>query len=142
MGTQVRQCMESSLTAKQLKKKRAKKARKRAAQDQEKGAEGVKKQKVEPDGEQEAADPSGGFVPTVSVALPGSVIANAVTKELQTYLAGQLARAVAIFRADEVVVYADTPRHEVCDIVELQSLWSGHLSLNRERRIMGALSLT
>ena len=48
----------------------------------------------------------------VTIALPGSVIANAQTPELKAYLAGQLARAVAIFRADEVVVYADSPRRE------------------------------
>lgn len=70
----------------------------------------------------------------VSIALPGSVIANAQTPELKAYLAGaiaehnhiirvcmaplictgagQLARAVAIFRADEVVVYADSARGE------------------------------
>jgi len=52
-------------------------------------------------------------VPTVSIALPGSVIANAQTPELKAYLAGQLARAVAIFRADEVIVYADSPRREI-----------------------------
>lgn len=52
-------------------------------------------------------------VPTVSIALPGSVIANAQTPQLKAYLAGQLARAVAIFRADEVVVYADSARREV-----------------------------
>lgn len=42
---------------------------------------------------------------TVSVALPGSIIANAQTAELRTCLAGQVARALAIFSVDEVVVF-------------------------------------
>ncbi|CAK4094259.1 unnamed protein product [Aphanomyces euteiches] len=44
---------------------------------------------------------------TVSIALPGSIIDNAQTKELKTYLAGQIARACAIFQVDEVVVFDD-----------------------------------
>jgi hypothetical protein len=45
--------------------------------------------------------------PTVSIAIPGSVVSNAQTRELQTQLAGQIARAAAVFRVDEVVVYDD-----------------------------------
>jgi predicted SPOUT superfamily RNA methylase MTH1 len=53
-------------------------------------------------------DPSrGGRRPTVSIAVPGSVVSNAQTRELQTQLAGQIARAAAVFRVDEVVVYDD-----------------------------------
>jgi hypothetical protein len=44
---------------------------------------------------------------TVSVALPGSIIANAQTAELKTYLAGQVARAAVVFNVDEIVVFAD-----------------------------------
>ncbi|ETV78427.1 hypothetical protein, variant [Aphanomyces astaci] len=44
---------------------------------------------------------------TVSIAIPGSIIDNAQTKELKTYLAGQIARACAIFQVDEVVVFDD-----------------------------------
>ena len=44
---------------------------------------------------------------TVSVAIPGRIIANAQSRELRTYLAGQIARALAIFNIDEVVVYDD-----------------------------------
>ncbi|KAF5752302.1 putative methyltransferase C9orf114 [Tripterygium wilfordii] len=43
--------------------------------------------------------------PTVSVAVPGSIIDNAQSLELATRLAGQIARAVTIFRIDEVVVF-------------------------------------
>ena len=42
---------------------------------------------------------------TVSVALPGSIIHNAQTAELRTYLAGQIARALVVFNVDEVVVF-------------------------------------
>ncbi|KAI4175121.1 MAG: hypothetical protein LQ343_001882 [Gyalolechia ehrenbergii] len=49
----------------------------------------------------------GGRPYTVSVALPGSIIANALTPELKTLLAGQIARALAVFCVDEVVVFDD-----------------------------------
>jgi len=44
---------------------------------------------------------------TVGIALPGSILENAQTPELRTYLAGQIARAAAIFNIDEVVVFND-----------------------------------
>jgi predicted SPOUT superfamily RNA methylase MTH1 len=44
---------------------------------------------------------------TVSLALPGSIVDNAQSPPLRTYLAGQLARAIVIFRIDEVIVYDD-----------------------------------
>jgi len=51
--------------------------------------------------------------PTVTFAVPGSIIANAQTEEMKAYLAGSIARACAVFRADEVVVYADAARREM-----------------------------
>ncbi|MEE6505602.1 hypothetical protein FKM82_005573 [Ascaphus truei] len=42
---------------------------------------------------------------TLSVALPGSIMDNAQSPELRTYLAGQIARACAIFCVDEIVVF-------------------------------------
>ncbi|KAF7655239.1 hypothetical protein LDENG_00058940 [Lucifuga dentata] len=42
---------------------------------------------------------------TVSVALPGSVLDNAQSAELRTYLAGQIARACVVFCVDEIVVF-------------------------------------
>ena len=45
--------------------------------------------------------------PTVSIAVPGSVVSNAQTRELQTQLAGQIARAATVFRVDEIVVFDD-----------------------------------
>ncbi|PKI37489.1 hypothetical protein CRG98_042118 [Punica granatum] len=44
-------------------------------------------------------------IPTVSIAVPGSIIDNAQSLELATRLAGQIARAATIFRIDEVVVF-------------------------------------
>lgn len=39
---------------------------------------------------------------TLSIALPGNILENAQTPELRAALAGQIARAAAIFNADEV----------------------------------------
>ncbi|CAL1411401.1 unnamed protein product [Linum trigynum] len=44
-------------------------------------------------------------LPTVSVAVSGSIIDNAQSLELATRLASQIARAATIFRIDEVVVF-------------------------------------
>lgn len=41
--------------------------------------------------------------PTVSIAVPGSILDNAQTPELRTYLAGQIARAACIYKVDEVL---------------------------------------
>ncbi|KAK7143069.1 hypothetical protein R3I93_014283 [Phoxinus phoxinus] len=46
-----------------------------------------------------------GRVYTLSVALPGSVMDNAQSPELRTYLAGQIARACGVFCVDEVVIF-------------------------------------
>ncbi|KAL7537750.1 hypothetical protein ACHAXR_010991 [Thalassiosira sp. AJA248-18] len=50
---------------------------------------------------------SSNTTPTVSIAIPGSVVSNAQTRELQTQLAGQIARAAAVFRIDEIIVFDD-----------------------------------
>lgn len=44
---------------------------------------------------------------TIAIAVPGSILENAQSFELRTYLAGQIARAACIFRVDEVVVFDD-----------------------------------
>ena len=49
---------------------------------------------------------------TVSLALPGSILDNAQTPELRTYLAGQIARSLAIFCIDEVVIFDDDRREK------------------------------
>ena len=50
---------------------------------------------------------SGGRSHTLSIALPGSIIANAKSHEQKTFLAGQIARALAVFCVDEVVIFDD-----------------------------------
>ena len=42
---------------------------------------------------------------TLSIALPASIMLNAQSPELRTYLGGQIARAAAVFNVDEIVVY-------------------------------------
>lgn len=51
--------------------------------------------------------PTSTIYPTVSIAIPGSVICNAQTRELQTSLAGSIARSAAVYRVDEIVVFDD-----------------------------------
>ncbi|XP_055625312.1 putative methyltransferase C9orf114 [Toxorhynchites rutilus septentrionalis] len=46
-------------------------------------------------------------ISTLSIAVPGSILDNAQSPELRTYLAGQIARAACIFQVDEVVVFDD-----------------------------------
>lgn len=46
-----------------------------------------------------------GETPTLSIALPGSILDNAQSPELRTYLAGQIARAACIYKVDEVNIY-------------------------------------
>ncbi|XP_065191085.1 putative methyltransferase C9orf114 homolog [Sycon ciliatum] len=45
---------------------------------------------------------------TVSLALPGSIIANAQSLELKSYLAARIARACVVFRVDEIVIFDET----------------------------------
>ena len=44
---------------------------------------------------------------TISLALAGSILDNAQSAELRTYLAGQIARALSIFCVDEVIIFDD-----------------------------------
>lgn len=53
---------------------------------------------------------------TVSVAIGASCVENAVSHELGSLLAGQLARAAAIFNIDEVVVLDDGPKHAANEV--------------------------
>uniref|UniRef100_A0A4W6D6Y8 28S rRNA (uridine-N(3))-methyltransferase n=1 Tax=Lates calcarifer TaxID=8187 RepID=A0A4W6D6Y8_LATCA len=68
----------------------------------------LEKQKKEEDAERAKLEQSQnrkGRAYTVSVALPGSVLDNAQSTELRTYLAGQIARACVVFCVDEIVVF-------------------------------------
>ncbi|KAK9992551.1 hypothetical protein SO802_027536 [Lithocarpus litseifolius] len=75
--------------------------------------------KADNDREEEAAAKE---IPTVTIALAGSIINNAQSLELATRLAGQIARAATIFRIDEVVVF-DNKSDSVNDysVTELDS---------------------
>ena len=54
----------------------------------------------------------------MSIALPGSIVDNAQSAELRTYLAGQIGRALAVFNIDEIVIFRDDSKHEgVCSCV-------------------------
>ncbi|XP_035730880.1 putative methyltransferase C9orf114 homolog [Vespa mandarinia] len=44
---------------------------------------------------------------TITIAIPGSILDNAQSAELRTYLAGQIARAACIYKVDEIVVFDD-----------------------------------
>ncbi|XP_034176089.2 28S rRNA (uridine-N(3))-methyltransferase [Osmia lignaria lignaria] len=46
-------------------------------------------------------------ISTVSIAVPGSILDNAQSPELRTYLAGQIARAACVYKIDEIVVFDD-----------------------------------
>uniref|UniRef100_A0A0R3RWM1 Methyltransferase C9orf114 homolog n=1 Tax=Elaeophora elaphi TaxID=1147741 RepID=A0A0R3RWM1_9BILA len=46
----------------------------------------------------------------LSIALPGSILNNAQSPELRTYLAGQIARSAAVFCVDEIIIYDETAR--------------------------------
>ncbi|KAE8151895.1 putative RNA methyltransferase-domain-containing protein [Aspergillus avenaceus] len=51
--------------------------------------------------------PTGGRTHTLSIAIPGSIVANAHSIEQKSLLAGIIARALAVFCVDEVVVFDD-----------------------------------
>mmetsp|Transcript_19222 Transcript_19222/g.27041 ORF Transcript_19222/g.27041 Transcript_19222/m.27041 type:complete len:495 (-) Transcript_19222:33-1517(-) len=52
---------------------------------------------------------------TLSIAIPGSIIANAQTRELRTHLVGQIARAAAVYHVDEIIVFDDKLSMEMKD---------------------------
>lgn len=44
---------------------------------------------------------------TISIAVPGSILENAQSAELRSYVAGQIARSACIFRVHELIVFDD-----------------------------------
>ncbi|XP_056288114.1 putative methyltransferase C9orf114 homolog [Pseudoliparis swirei] len=80
-------------------KKQTKEAKLIKQLDKQKRRESAEKEKHEPSPNKK------GRAYTVSVALPGSVLDNAQSTELRTYLAGQIARACVVFCVDEIVVF-------------------------------------
>lgn len=64
-----------------------------------------KKPKTKPEKETNGETKKADDIPTVTVAIAGSIVDNAQSLELATRLASQIARAATIFRIDEVVVF-------------------------------------
>ena len=52
---------------------------------------------------------------TLSIALPASILRNAQSNELRTYLAGQIGRAACVFNIDEIIVFDDDEIPEQAD---------------------------
>lgn len=46
-------------------------------------------------------------ISTLSIAVPGSILDNAQSPELRSYLAGQIARAACVYKVNEVVIFDD-----------------------------------
>ncbi|CRK94906.1 CLUMA_CG008398, isoform A [Clunio marinus] len=74
--------------------------------------EAVKKAKIVQK-EQEKIQKNIKYVSTVSIAISGSILDNAQSPELRTYLAGQIARAACIYNIDEIVIFDDQPTGNV-----------------------------
>ncbi|OJD18029.1 hypothetical protein AJ78_01921 [Emergomyces pasteurianus Ep9510] len=78
----------------------------------------VHEQRSEPNGgtEVDTSKPTAVFTPrggrsyTLSIALPGSIVANAQSHDQKTFLVGSIARALAVFCVDEVVIFDDDVR--------------------------------
>lgn len=71
--------------------------------EKQKKREEAERQKAE----QELQEKTPPAVSTISIAVPGSILDNAQSQELRTYLAGQIARAACVFKVDEVIVFDD-----------------------------------
>ncbi len=91
------------------------KKRKMDASDPEGGSKSKKKKKKQKRKMAEKNEKPKG-PGTVSVAVPGSILDNCQSGELRAYLAGQVARAAAVFRADEIVVFDDMCRLRQSDL--------------------------
>ncbi|KAF6207184.1 hypothetical protein GE061_018423, partial [Apolygus lucorum] len=56
----------------------------------------------------EQSDEKPGKKSSLAIAIAGSIVDNVQTEELATYVAGQVARAAAIYKVDEVIIFDDT----------------------------------
>uniref|UniRef100_A0A914HDF8 Uncharacterized protein n=1 Tax=Globodera rostochiensis TaxID=31243 RepID=A0A914HDF8_GLORO len=61
---------------------------------------------------------------SLTVALPGTILDNVQTVELKTYLSGELARTLAIFCVEEVVVFDETAAMSQKDVDAYRD-WTG-----------------
>lgn len=76
---------------------------------------------------------------TISIAVPGSILENAQSPELRSYLAGQIARAACIFQIDEIVIfddYADEANTEKSTLEDDTGLVSARKSCTQLCRIL------
>lgn len=76
-----------------LKKEKKRKQRQDRMIKEVEHQEAVKRAKVIQDEQEKADDKLKGNLSTISIAIPGSILENAQSQELRTYLAGQIARA-------------------------------------------------
>lgn len=74
---------------------------------------------------------------TISIAVPGSIISNCQTSELKTYVAGQIARSIAIYNIDEIIIYnEDTKLYNTAQSSNThQNTLSGEYESSRSRTI-------
>ncbi|KAI2896234.1 hypothetical protein CBS63078_7210 [Aspergillus niger] len=77
--------------------------------------------------------PKGGRSHTLSVAIPGSIITNAHSVEQKTFLAGVIARALAVFCVDEVVVFDDNEYGAHCDYYDHRDSYNSPIAKNRDQ---------
>ena len=94
--------MKTDLQQRRNKRKRVDDDRKSAA-----ATPSVEESRTAGHGEKDGKTTKKGRDFTVSIALPGSFVDNAQSRELRTYLVGQIARAATVFSIDEVVVFDD-----------------------------------
>lgn len=64
-------------------------------------------------GFEEVATSTRSRLATISIALPSSILNNAQSPELRMYLAGQVARAAAIYCVDEIIVFDEQPEDDI-----------------------------
>lgn len=57
---------------------------------------------------------------TLSVAIPASILDNAQTPDLKTYLVGQIARALVIFHVDEVIVFKEDSEKKSLKVTKME----------------------
>ena len=89
-------------------RKSSKKSRKRkSGKDKSKDGDDEKSQKSEADSQESQPDKETkkGRPYTMSIAIPGSILDNAQSIQLRSYLAGQIARALTIYNVDEVIIF-------------------------------------
>ena len=94
--------MESAERELNKKVKKREKNKKRTATEKTDSDLKSKKSKNE---EHNSKSPVVGRSWTLSVAIPGSILDNAQSIQLRSYLAGQIGRALAVYNVDEIIIF-------------------------------------